>query len=120
MMEATKSAARSHSGHRRRLVFHWSSILCVLVQRVGGWMKGDVVVQDFAPRMLDHEKAIQEPEGQRRYGEEVKGDDRFSMVGEEREPSLGRIAAARPQPSEIPGYCTFGDFKAELQQFPVD
>jgi hypothetical protein len=42
------------------------------------------------------------------------------MVGEEREPALGRIAAARPQPSEIPGYCTFGDFKAEFQQFPVD
>jgi hypothetical protein len=46
-------------------------------------MKSDVVVQDFAPRMLDHEEAIQEPEGQRRYGEEVKGDDRFSMIGEE-------------------------------------
>jgi hypothetical protein len=45
-----------------------------------GWMKSDVIVQDFAPRMLDHEKAIQEPEGQRRYGEEVKGDDRFSMM----------------------------------------
>jgi hypothetical protein len=65
-------------------------------------MKRDVVVEDFAPPMLDNEEAIQEPEGQRRHGEEVKGDDRFSMVSEEREPALGRIASARPQPSKIP------------------
>jgi hypothetical protein len=34
MMEATKPTARSHRRDRRRLVFHWSSIRCVLIQRI--------------------------------------------------------------------------------------
>jgi hypothetical protein len=50
---------------------------------LGGRMTSDVEMQDPAPAMLHHEKAIQELERQRGHGKEVEGDDHLPMVGEE-------------------------------------
>ncbi len=61
----------------------------LLQHPIGGRMAGDVAVQQFAPSLLDHEKAVQELERQRGHGKEIKGHDRLSMIGEEREPAFG-------------------------------
>src|SRR5712692_10709474 len=86
---------------------------------LGSRMTSDVEVQNPTPAMLDYEEAIQELEGQRGHGKEVEGDDHLAMVGEEREPASGGIAAS-PQALQISGDSALGDLEAELQQFPVD
>src|SRR6266850_1631197 len=78
-------------------------------------MTSDVEVQNPAPAMLDYEEAIQELEGQRGHGKEIKGDDHFVMIGEEREPAFGWIAAAA-HASKISGYSALGDFEPQLLQ----
>src|ERR1700704_6310106 len=75
---------------------------------LGGRMTSDVEVQDSAAPMLDHKETIEELEGQRRHGKEIKGDDHFAMIGEEGEPAFGWIAAA-PNASKISGYRALGD-----------
>ena len=87
---------------------------------IGGGMGSDIDVQDLAPPVPDHEEAVQQPEGQGGYGKEIHGDDGLPVIGEEREPALSRIAAARPQASKIPSDRAFGDLEAEFKQFPVD
>src|ERR1700688_2763544 len=69
--------------------------------------------------MFDDEEAREPREGQRGDGEEIAGDDRLAVVGEEGRPATGGIAAAW-NASEIPGGAAFGDGGAELQQFAVD
>jgi hypothetical protein len=58
-------------------------------------------------------------DGQRGDGEEIAGDDRLAVIGEEGRPAAGGIAAAW-HASQIPGDAAFGDVEAELQEFPVD
>lgn len=77
-------------------------------------------MQDLAPLVLDHEEAVQELESQRWQGKEIKSDAHFSMIGEERQPAFGWIAATWPHASEISGDRPFGDFEAEFPRFPVD
>jgi hypothetical protein len=62
---------------------------------IGGRMTSDVEVQDLAPAVFDHEETIQKLESQSRQGEEIKSDVRFSVIGQERQPAFGRIAAMR-------------------------
>ena len=69
--------------------------------------------------MFDDEEAREQPEGQRGDGEEIAGDDRLAVAGEEGRPAAGGIAAAW-NASQIPGDAAFGDVEAELQEFPVD
>jgi len=78
-----------------------------------------VDVQDHAPTVLDDEEAREQLEGQRGDGEEIAGDDRLAVVGEEGRPAAGGIAAAW-HAAQIPGDAAFGDVEAELQEFPVD
>jgi len=73
-------------------------------------MTSDVEVQDSAAPMLDHKETIEELEGQRGHGKEIKGDDHFAMIGEEAEPAFGWIAAA-PNASKISGYRALGDLE---------
>jgi hypothetical protein len=47
----------------------------------------DVEVQDSATVMLDHEEAIEEAEGQRGHGKEVKGDDHLAITTARNAPS---------------------------------
>src|ERR1700687_2337862 len=78
-----------------------------------------VDVQDHAPTVFDDEEAREQLEGQRGDGEEIAGDDRLAVVGEEGRPAAGGIAAAW-NASQIPGDAAFGDVEAELQEIPVD
>ena len=61
-------------------------------------MRGDIKVQYIAATVLDHEKAVQQPKRHRPHCEELKGDDGFSMVRQERTPSAGRVPAASASP----------------------
>jgi hypothetical protein len=54
-------------------------------------MRGDVEVQDAAPRVFYNEEAVQKFEVQRGHGKQVHGDDRVTMIGEEGLPTLARI-----------------------------
>src|SRR6266851_7722707 len=76
-------------------------------------------MQNRAARVFDDEEAQEPLEGQRGDGEEIAGDDRLAVVGEEGRPAAGGIAAAW-HASQIPGDAAFGDVEAELQEFPVD
>src|ERR1700676_4467436 len=78
-----------------------------------------VDVQDHAPTVFDEEETREQLEGQRGDGEEIAGDDRLAVVGEEGRPAAGGIAAAW-NASQIPGDAAFGDVEAELQEFPMD
>jgi len=55
-------------------------------------MTSGIDVQDFAAIMLDGEKAVEEFESHRRYGEEIEGHDRLAMISQECEPVLGWIS----------------------------
>src|ERR1700676_1467168 len=69
--------------------------------------------------VFDDEEAREQLEGQRGDGEEIAGDDRLTVVGEEGRPAGGGITAAW-HAAQIPGDATFGDVEAELQEFPMD
>src|SRR6202043_3177985 len=75
--------------------------------------------QNLAAMVFDDEEAREQLEGQRGDGEEIAGDDRLAVVGEEGRPAACGIAAAW-HASQIPGDAAFGDVEAELQEFPMD
>jgi hypothetical protein len=51
----------------------------------------DVDVQDLTTGVLDHEEAVQQLKLDRRNGEEVEGDNCFSMILQKRQPTFPRI-----------------------------
>jgi hypothetical protein len=59
---------------------------------------GDIEVQDSAPPVFNHEKAIQEFESHCRNGKEIHGSNCLTMIGEKRKPALAWIAAAPQSP----------------------
>ena len=59
---------------------------------VGRRVSCDVEVQDPAPSMLDHEKAVQHSERRRRHGKQVQADDGFALIAKKRKPLLRRVA----------------------------
>jgi hypothetical protein len=59
-------------------------------------------------------KQIQELESQSRPRKEVKSDNRFSIICQERQPAFSGIVAMRPRPSKISRDRAFGDLEAEL------
>ena len=84
-------------------------------------MQRSVEMENAAPMMLNDKEAVQHPETQRRHGEEVEGGDYFSMVLEERQPTLHlRLVGLTLQLLEIARHGRFGNLKSELQQFAVD
>jgi hypothetical protein len=80
---------------------------------------GHVEVPDLSASVFDNEEAVQQLERHRRDGEEVEGSDRLAVIGEKGQPLLARVTAA-PNTPQIPGYGSFGDGEAELQEFTVD
>src|SRR6266851_3710421 len=76
-------------------------------------------MQNRAAMVFDDEEAREQLEGQRGDGEEIAGDDRLAVVGEEGRPAAGGITAAW-HAAQIAGDAAFGDVEAELQEFPVD
>ncbi len=62
---------------------------------------GHIEVQDAASAVLDHEETVQQPKGDRRNGKEVEGDEGFSMIVEEGQPTLGWVASATHSPQVL-------------------
>jgi len=65
-------------------------------------MFGHVEMKDAPPFVDDSEEAIEHTEGQCQYGEEVHCGNRFTMVIQERSPSLRglRIPERFPHPAQ--------------------
>src|SRR5882757_5335335 len=55
----------------------------------------DVEVQNPAPSMLDHEKAVEHPECHCRHREEIERRNHLTMILQECQPALGTFAARR-------------------------
>jgi hypothetical protein len=58
-----------------------------------GWVLGHVEVQDAPTVVADDEEAVEHAERDRRNGEEIHCGDRFPMVAQKREPTLGRLGS---------------------------
>jgi len=56
---------------------------------------GDVEVQDESTAVADDEVAIEHPKGDRWFGEEVHGRDRFPVVSKEGERTFGGLGTSR-------------------------
>src|SRR4051794_21302852 len=59
---------------------------------------GDIEVQDSAPPVFNHEKAIQEFESHCRNGKEIHGSNCLTMISEKRKPTLAWNGAAPESP----------------------
>jgi len=55
------------------------------------WMSGHVAVKDTSPGMRNDEEAVENTEGERRHGEEIHRGNCFTMVAQERRPSLCQL-----------------------------
>ena len=91
----------------------WKSFSELLRYPVACRVFRDVEMEDLASTMFDDEKAIQDSEGQSRYGEEVHSCDHLAMIAKESSPALAGVVGRR-QASEIPRDATFRDIKAEF------
>ena len=69
-----------------------------------------VEVKNLAPSVLNHEEAIEQLEGNRRYREEIGRDDRLAMIVKECQPALRCVAPAR-DPAQISSDRPFRDVK---------
>jgi hypothetical protein len=47
---------------------------------ISRWVCSDIAVQNLPTLMINHEEAIQQLEGDRRYGKEIKRHDQFAMI----------------------------------------
>jgi hypothetical protein len=82
-------------------------------------MSRDVEVENLAATVLDHKKAVQQPKCHRRHSEEVKSEDGFSMIRQERTPAPARIPVAGLF-LQLAANAAFRHFEPELQKFAVD
>src|SRR5919202_835608 len=76
-------------------------------------------MQDSSPAMLDDKQTVQLLKRDCRNGEEIECHDHLAMISKESEPTLARISPVKDAP-EIARNASFGDLKAELQQFAMD
>ena len=60
---------------------------------ISRWVGSDIAVQNLPTLMINHEEAIQQLEGDRRYGEEIERHDHFAVVIQERQPTSFRITS---------------------------
>src|SRR5919197_616969 len=69
--------------------------------------------------MTDEEEAVQHSEGDGRYGEEVHGRQGFSVIAQERKPSLCGVWTLRstPHPS---CHASLGNLKSQHDEFAVN
>jgi len=94
------------SGLRKRFAQLLDDPVCRRVPR-------PVAVQDLPAAVLDDEETVEHLESHRGYGEEVEGDDDFTVVLEKCQPPLTRIATA-PYSPQITSHCPFGDLEAQF------
>ena len=69
--------------------------------------------------MLDHKQAIQQPERDRRHGEEIKRYDDLAMILEKCQPTALGIATPLESP-QIASNRSLRDLESQLQQFTMD
>ena len=84
-----------------------------------GGMFRDIEMQDTPSVVADNEEAVEYAEGDRRDREEVHRSNRFTMVAQEREPSLGgfRISRCSAHPTRN---SSFGNVEAEHEKFTMN
>ena len=75
---------------------------------ISGWVGSDIAVQNLPTLMINHEEAIQQLEGDRRYGKEIERHDHFAMVVQERPPTSFRITSPVDWP-QIPSNSSLRD-----------
>ena len=76
-------------------------------------------MQDPATIMRDHEKAVQDTEGEHRHSEEIHCCDDFTMIMEECLPACGGFGILW-RPLYASRYSPLGDIKAQFQQFTMN
>ena len=69
--------------------------------------------------MFDDKEAVQQLERQRRHGEEIEGDDDFSVILQKRRPPFTRVDSALNS-TQIAGDGPLRDNEPELQQLAVE
>jgi hypothetical protein len=79
----------------------------------------DVEVQNPAPSMLEHEKAVEQPECHCRHREEIERRNHLTMILQKCQPALGRVAAT-PHASQIPRHTPLRNDDAEFLKLAVD
>jgi hypothetical protein len=86
--------------------------------KAGGMLSG-VAVQDSSAVMGDHEKAIQDAEGDCRNSEEIHRSYTFPVIIEENSPALCRLRALRSflYPTR---HSSFREVESQFQQFSVN
>ena len=84
-----------------------------------GRMLGDVEVQDASTAMADDEEAIEHAKGDCGHGEEIHGRNRFPVVSQEGEPTLGGLGISR-RPFHPTRDRSLAKIKTEHKQLTVD
>src|ERR1022692_319529 len=84
-----------------RLVAVFPSLVQLQRNPKGVGIASHVMVKDPTPVMADHEKAVQNAEGQGRHSEEVHRCDRLAMITKKSQPALGQVRRSwcSPNPS---------------------
>ena len=82
-------------------------------------MFGDVEMEDLASTVFDHEKTIQDSEGEGRHSEEVHGRDDLAVIAKKSRPAFASVVG-RGQALEIAGDGAFGDVEAQFQKLTVN
>src|SRR5215471_10602980 len=83
------------------------------------WVPRDIEVQDLTTGVFDYEEAVQQFKIDRRNREEVKGNNRFSVILQKRQPTFLRITPPSNAP-EIAGDAALGNDKAQFLQLTMD
>ncbi len=134
-LDGGSHAAHLHGSNRSR---DFQSILCVVIQdeELGCGLKGkcfaqlmdnptarrmpsDIEMQDASTVMADDEEAIEQVKGERRYGEEIHGDDGFAVIVEKGQPTVDRfwVSGCSSHPA---GDGCFRYLESEHEEFAVD
>jgi hypothetical protein len=82
-------------------------------------MFGHIALEDSPPTMRNDEEAVENAEGERRYGEEIHRCNRLTMVGQKRRPSLCRFRIPR-RFLHPPQHSSLREIEAKHLQFTVN
>src|ERR1700722_14198405 len=78
-----------------------------------------IAEEDSPTVVADDEEAVDHSESERGYGEEIHRRDGFTVVAEERGPTLGRLRPSRCL-SHPPKYAPLGDVVAKHLEFTMN